>query len=58
MILNLYLKLKNVNEFLDGSGYVEDGREIFDDDLNEEAPSANNKNSKSYEWNVNDWKQT
>ena len=28
---------------IDGSGYVEDGREIFDDDINE-APSKDNKN--------------
>lgn len=32
---------------LDGSGYVEDGRDIFDDDLDAESIAASSKNVKT-----------
>ena len=33
------VKIKNSANFSDGTGYVDDGREIFDDDL-EDGPST------------------
>ena len=34
--LKTFLRMIILGFFLDGNGYVDDGREIFDDDLNED----------------------
>lgn len=34
--INFIPVLSSTNSFLDGSGYVEDGREIFDDEIEED----------------------
>ncbi|CAL1543599.1 unnamed protein product [Lymnaea stagnalis] len=37
----------------DGAGYVEDGREIFDDEMEEEAPTASSKKNQDQKKNKN-----